>query len=244
MSLSEGPPRPVAIENYTFFLRAHSNEASSDTVAFRFEEIFNNDSRLVPLGNRLVVELPGLCQTIRSPKPTDPILQVCGYGCALLGSDPKLIVQTVAIDNVQILTATIAVNVMAELWFNHPTRGKRKVVPYAWISREVAGQSFTTHANPIDIASGERFNVPYVYKSPHRDRISFPTEKDSAVYREFEQGVWKVLISVTADNCQMVRCGVAFEVRADGTLGRQKLITSYLGDFNQWLVSYGSEFGY
>ena len=176
--------------------------------------------------------------------PTTPILRVRGLGGGFLASpEPRLFIQTVAVDNVQTLAANTAINVAAELLFNHPTLGKRKVIPFAWYPAQIGDQPLMHKSGPADIAGGERFNVPYVYKQPRRDRVSFPSERDSSVYREFDEGLWKVLVTVSGDNCASVQCGIAFEVKRDGSLGRQRITTDYSGDFRQWLVTYGSEFG-
>jgi len=113
--------------------------------------------------------------------PTVPILRVKGIGYGFLaGPDSRVIIQTVAIDNVQILTANVAVNVVAELCFNHPTHGKRKVSPFAWFPAQVGDQPFEQHSGPADISSGERINIPYVYKWPSHERVVFPTEREGS----------------------------------------------------------------
>jgi hypothetical protein len=56
-----------------------------------------------------------------------------------------------------------------------------------------------------------------------------------------DQGIWKVLVTVEADNCSPTQFGILIPIRADGAIGQQILVRES-GDFGKWLVSQGDIF--
>jgi hypothetical protein len=144
----------------------------------------------------------------------------------------------VAIDNAQNGTENTARHAVLKLVYYHPIAGRTTIDPGFWLPAENTvpmSQSTST-----DISNEGRFNAVYVMTS-EVSGACFPLVTDEAIApgEKLAIGKWRVVVSVTADNCHSLRFGIAFRVAGDGRLTDQSLVTSDQR-FADWLTGEGT----